>query len=81
MELPVCTLSSTVLSFDFKPVRALPIAIFMRGWVRYAGVGLPIRQGFAKDFGGRLRMRRVAVVRPGSLCLPVATIRRGEPER
>ena len=81
MELSIRAPARAVLSFEFKPVKTVPIAIFMRGCVRYVGVGLPIRHRFAEHFGGRLRPRRSAISRSGSLCLPVATIRGGEPER
>jgi hypothetical protein len=70
-----------MLSFEFKPVTAPPIAIFMWESVRYARVGPAIRQVFAKYFDRRLWLRKAAISRSGSLCLPVATIRGGEPER
>jgi len=70
-----------VLSFGFKPIKAVPIAISMLGCVRSAGVGMAVRRLFAEHFGGRVRLRWVAVSLSGSPCLPVATIRRGEPER
>jgi len=83
IKLLVGFVARAVESFEFKPVRAVPIAIFMRECVWRGGVGRAIRPPFATAIHGNVwvRLRIVTVSLSGSLCLPVPTMRRGEPER